>query len=31
VVTARLDTRIEWFFTFTKCMLLLLMTLPERT
>jgi hypothetical protein len=30
VVTARLDTRIEWFL-FTKCMLLLLMSLPEST
>jgi hypothetical protein len=30
VVTARLDTRIEWFW-FTKCMLLLLMSLPEST
>jgi hypothetical protein len=29
-VTARLDTRIEWFL-FTKCMLLLLMSLPEST
>jgi hypothetical protein len=30
VVTARLVTRIEWFL-FTKCMLLLLMSLPEST
>jgi hypothetical protein len=30
VVTAKLDTRIEWFL-FTKCMLLLLMSLPEST
>jgi hypothetical protein len=29
-VTAMLDTRIEWFL-FTKCMLLLLMSLPEST
>jgi hypothetical protein len=28
VVTARLDTRIEWFLS-TKCMLLLLMSLPD--
>jgi hypothetical protein len=30
VVNARLDTRIEWFL-FTKCMLLLLMSLPDST